>query len=131
LARHGFRRLAVITPYNDDLTKAIAAAASAPRRKIVAAHGMGITVNVELAHPTPDEIVAFARARLGGAKFDGVFVSCTNLPGPLNYAAAFLVCDCSRHCWSSCRCSEPRSARAVTPSSRWRRGSMLAVALTL
>src|SRR5215469_10861200 len=78
LTRHGIRRLAVITPYNEDLTKAVAAAASAPTREIVAAHGMGITVNIKLADPTPDEIVAFSRARLDGEKFDGLFVSCTN-----------------------------------------------------
>jgi maleate isomerase len=78
LARHAFRRLAVITPYNEDLTAAVAAAASAPGREVVAAHGMGITVNVELADPAPEDIVAFARDRLDGARFDGLFVSCTN-----------------------------------------------------
>lgn len=78
LSSMGARRLAIITPYNEDLTAAVAAAAAAPGREVVAAHGMGITVNVALADPTPDEIVAFAADRLADADFDGMFVSCTN-----------------------------------------------------
>jgi maleate isomerase len=78
LGRYAFRRLAVITPYNEDLTKAVAAAVSAPDRQVVAARGMGITVNVALADPTPEDIVAFAKTKLAGIKFDGIFVSCTN-----------------------------------------------------
>lgn len=77
LERQAARRLAVITPYNEDLTKSVAAAVSAAR-EIVCAYGMGIEDNVALADPTPDEIVAFTRARLAGKAFDGIFVSCTN-----------------------------------------------------
>jgi maleate isomerase len=39
---------------------------------------MGITDNVALADPTPADIVAFAREKLAGKSFDGLFVSCTN-----------------------------------------------------
>ncbi|HTN65578.1 MAG TPA: aspartate/glutamate racemase family protein [Burkholderiaceae bacterium] len=77
LNRQGARRLAVITPYNEDLTNSVASAVSAGRQ-IVCAYGMGITNNVALADPSPDEIVAFARHKLAGKSFDGVFVSCTN-----------------------------------------------------
>ena len=77
LERQAARRLAVITPYNEDLTKSVASAVSAGR-EIVCAYGMGIEDNVALADPTPAEIVAFARARLAGKSFDGIFVSCTN-----------------------------------------------------
>lgn len=72
------RRVAVITPYNEDLTASVAKALEGSGREIVAAHGMGITVNIELADPTPDEIVEFARTKLAGVSFDTVFVSCTN-----------------------------------------------------
>ncbi len=72
------RRIAVITPYNEDLTQSVAAAVATHGREIVAAHGMGITVNVELADPDPDAIVGFARERLAGVAFDTLFVSCTN-----------------------------------------------------
>ncbi len=77
LDRQAARRLAVITPYNEDLTSSVAAAVAAGR-EIVCAHGMGITSNVALADPTPADIIAFAREKLAGKKFDGVFVSCTN-----------------------------------------------------
>jgi maleate isomerase len=77
LARQAARRLAVITPYNEDLTRSVAAAVAAGR-EIVCAHGMGIEDNVALADPTPADIVAFARERLAGKTFDGIFVSCTN-----------------------------------------------------
>lgn len=78
LDARGFKKLAVITPYIDDLTQAVAGAAANANRKIVAAHGMGIDVNVELATPTPSEIVSFAVDRLHGVEMDGLFVSCTN-----------------------------------------------------
>ena len=74
----GFRRIAIITPYVEDLTRAVADAVRSPTREVAAAHGMGIDVNVALADPMPDDIVAFAETRLRGASFDGIFVSCTN-----------------------------------------------------
>ncbi len=77
LDSNGARRLAVLTPYNDDLTQSVASAVSAGR-EIVCAYGMGITENFALATPTPDDIVAFARQRLRGERYDAVFVSCTN-----------------------------------------------------
>jgi len=78
LTRAGAKKVALITPYNEDLTRSVATALAGEGREIVAAHGMGITVNVELCDPTPAEIVAFAREKLAGAQFDTLFVSCTN-----------------------------------------------------
>lgn len=78
LRRHGAERIAVITPYNEDLTTSVAKAVQIEGREIVAAHGMGITDNVALADPTPEEIVAFAVEKLSGSEFDLLFVSCTN-----------------------------------------------------
>ena len=78
LDRRGFRNIAVITPYIEELTAAVAGAASTPARKVVAAYGMGIDVNVELATPSPEDIVDFAARCLGAQSFDGIFVSCTN-----------------------------------------------------
>ncbi|WP_320178922.1 aspartate/glutamate racemase family protein [Roseovarius pacificus] len=74
----GARRIAVLTPYNDDLTRAVARATVSSQREVVAAYGMGITDNVALADPTPRDILKFAKATLSGTKFDGLFVSCTN-----------------------------------------------------
>jgi len=78
LDRRGFRNIAVITPYIEELTAAVAGAASTSARKVVAAYGMGIDVNVELATPSPEDIVDFAARCLGAQSFDGIFVSCTN-----------------------------------------------------
>jgi len=72
------RRIALITPYIDDLTQAVAKALEGDGREVIAAHGMGITVNVELADPSPEEIVEFARSKLKGKSFDTLFVSCSN-----------------------------------------------------
>ena len=71
-------RIAVITPYNEDLTRSVVAAIKKDKREIVAACGMGITVNVELSDPTPENIVLFAKEKLKGLTFDTLFVSCTN-----------------------------------------------------
>jgi maleate isomerase len=82
LERRGFRRIAVITPYIEDLTQAVAKAVCSPTRMVVSAHGMGIDLNVALADPTPNDIVEFAQASLRQSlrhrSFDGIFVSCTN-----------------------------------------------------
>jgi maleate isomerase len=72
------RKMAVIAPYNEDLTRSVVAALKSDNREIVAAHGMGITINVELSDPTPEDIVRFAKEKLKGVSFDTLFVSCTN-----------------------------------------------------
>ena len=74
----GWRRIAVITPYNEDLTNTVAQAAAGEDREVVATHGMGITDDVALAGPTPTQIVKFAEEKLNCLSFDGLFVSCTN-----------------------------------------------------
>ncbi len=77
LQRRKASKVAVITPYNEDLTQSVASAV-ATRTGVVCAHGMGITDNVALADPTPEQIVEFARERLRGQSFDCLFASCTN-----------------------------------------------------
>lgn len=72
------QRLAVITPYVEDLTLSVARAAESTNRRVVAAVGMGISDNVKLCEPTPEEIVEFSRESLAGADFDLLLVSCTN-----------------------------------------------------
>jgi maleate isomerase len=72
------RRIAIITPYVEDLTQSVAAALENDERKIVAAHGMGINVNARIAGQEPEQIVRFATEKLRGLSFDTLFVSCTN-----------------------------------------------------
>ncbi|MFA7438546.1 aspartate/glutamate racemase family protein [Castellaniella sp.] len=73
-----WRRVAVLTPYNEDLTQAVATAVTGGSRRLVCAYGMNITDNEALATPTPADIVDFAKKVLSGQRFDGLFVSCTN-----------------------------------------------------
>lgn len=77
LHRVNARKVAVLTPYNVDLTQSVANAV-ADARDIVGAFGMGITDNVCLADPTPKEIYQFAEEHLGALDFDAIFISCTN-----------------------------------------------------
>lgn len=78
LRRRDLGTVAVITPYIESLTEAVGRTVGESGMEVVAAHGMGIDVNVALADPTPGDIAEFARARLDGVTFDGLFVSCTN-----------------------------------------------------
>jgi len=71
-------RLAVITPYVEELTQSVANAATSGGRELVVAAGMGISDNVKLAEPTPREIVDFAHSHLAEQSFDILLVSCTN-----------------------------------------------------
>jgi maleate isomerase len=77
LKRANARRVAVLTPYNEDLTQSVARAIS-DGREIVGAFGMGITDNVKLADPTPKEIYQFGEEKLRDLDFDTIFISCTN-----------------------------------------------------
>lgn len=78
IGRRGWRRIAVVTPYIDALTRTIAASLRQSGFEVPVAAGMGIAVNIELADPTPEEIADFVQARIGAVVVDGVFVSCTN-----------------------------------------------------
>lgn len=82
-ARESLKRLnassiAVITPYVDELNKTIKEGLEGGGLEVVAIHGMGIEVNVEIAAVAPEKIAAFAIHKLKGLKADAVFVSCTN-----------------------------------------------------
>ena len=72
-------RIAVLTPYIDELNQRIKASLEADGVEVVAIHGMGISVNFDLALVQPWGIVQFARERLGTRlRADALFVSCTN-----------------------------------------------------
>lgn len=77
----GWSRVAVVTPYIDELTGTIAASLRENGLTVVAAGGMGISDNIALADPTPEDITAFARTVVAKQHVDGIFVSCTNFRG--------------------------------------------------
>lgn len=78
LERRELRRVAVLTPYVEELTRSIGKSLEEQGFEVVAAHGMNIDVNFQLAQPSPADIVDFAKESLAGVEADGVFVSCTN-----------------------------------------------------
>ena len=72
------KSVAVITPYVDDINASIKRGLEEEGFRVPAIHGMGIDVNIELATPTPEEILSFATESLEGIEADILFVSCTN-----------------------------------------------------
>lgn len=73
------RRVAVLTPYIEDLNVRIKASVEDDGIEVASIHGMGISVNFNLALVEPVEILAFAREKLGATPaVDALFISCTN-----------------------------------------------------
>jgi len=73
------KAIAVLTPYVEELNKRIKTSVEADGMEVVAIHGMGITVNFDLARVEPTQIVEFARLKLGTKPpADALFISCTN-----------------------------------------------------
>lgn len=72
-------RLAVLTPYVDDITAHVVAGRQREGYEIVCAAGMGIEQNFDIARVGEDDLLAFAEQHLRGVDFDMLFVSCTNL----------------------------------------------------
>jgi maleate isomerase len=84
LREAGGARVAVATPYIDELSERVAEELTRGGLDVVALHGMGIVANRDIGRVAPEEIVAFARSSLATVDADCVFVSCTN----------FRVMDC-------------------------------------
>ena len=75
----GASRVAVITPYVDELNERIQASIEAEDMEVSSMSGMGISNNFDIASVTPDEIVDFVRERVGTRlRGDALFLSCTN-----------------------------------------------------
>lgn len=74
------KRVAVITPYIDELNQKIRASIEAEGIEVSAMHGMGISNNSDIAAVTPDEIRDFVTSKLGPrVPGEALFLSCTNL----------------------------------------------------
>jgi maleate isomerase len=81
IARCAPKRVAVITPYIDELNRRIRDGFEGQGLNVVHLAGMGLTNNYTIAMVPPARIVAFAAEQLAGLEFDLLFVSCTNLRG--------------------------------------------------
>lgn len=78
IERQTGKRVAVLTPYVDELNQAIKAGLQRRGLTVVHIAELGITDNFAICNVTPREIVAFAERELAGVDFDQLFVSCTN-----------------------------------------------------
>ncbi len=71
-------RVAVFTPYTEDLTQCVASALAEAGYPPVRAAGMSIRSNLEIGSVTPAEIASFVESRISGSAPDCAFLSCTN-----------------------------------------------------
>ena len=74
----GPRKVAVFTPYIEDLTRSIAGCLAAAGYPPVKEAGMGIRANLDIGRVTPAEIISFVESQICGIRPDCVFLSCTN-----------------------------------------------------
>ena len=72
------QRIAVLTPYVEDLTTSIARCISESGYSIVKAAGMGITENLGIGRVSPAQIIDFVESQMKGITADCLFLSCTN-----------------------------------------------------
>jgi maleate isomerase len=74
----GPRKIAIFTPYIEDLTSSIGASLAEAGFPPLKTAGMGIRANLEIGRVTPAEIVAFVESQVVGCAADCIFLSCTN-----------------------------------------------------
>jgi maleate isomerase len=72
------RKVAVFTPYREELTRTVAECVTEAGYQLGTVAGMGILANREIGQVTPGEIVEFVDSRMAGAAVDCIFLSCTN-----------------------------------------------------
>ncbi len=75
----GVKRIAVFTPYIDELNQTIQSCLEEEGFEVLSIQGMGITVNFDIGVVSPEEILAFARERFKDPEADALFFSCTNM----------------------------------------------------
>ncbi|MFE7423365.1 hypothetical protein [Rhodococcus sp. NPDC057529] len=79
LAESGHQKVAVLTPYVDELNVKIKSSVEAAGVDVVEIEGLGITDNHGLAEPTPSEIANRAIALIRRTNPAMLFISCTNV----------------------------------------------------
>jgi len=71
-------RVAVFTPYAEELTSSVTRCVTKAGFKIACTQGMGLIDNGDIGRVTPDQITNFVREKMAGISADCVFLSCTN-----------------------------------------------------
>jgi maleate isomerase len=74
----GPRRVAVFTPYEEELTLTVAQCVVDAGYTVAKTAGMGIRSNRDIGRVTANEIVEFVDAQIEGVDADCIFLSCTN-----------------------------------------------------
>lgn len=78
--RHvGASRVAVLTPYVDELTDAVSRGIRGAGFTVAVSAGMSVVDPFALAEISPGEIMEFVSERVANVSFDTLFLSCTNL----------------------------------------------------
>jgi maleate isomerase len=72
------RKLAVFTPYIEDLTASVARSLAEAGYPAIQATGMGIQANLDIGRVQPSEIVSFVLNQINRIAPDCIFLSCTN-----------------------------------------------------
>jgi maleate isomerase len=71
-------KVAVFTPYREELTRTVAECVTEAGYQLGPVAGMGILANREIGQVMPEEIVEFVESRMEDAAVDCIFLSCTN-----------------------------------------------------
>ncbi len=73
------KRVAIVTPYVDELNSRIRESVEAEGIAVSAIHGMGISNNFDIGTVTPEQIYDFVQSRIGPrVPGEALFLSCTN-----------------------------------------------------
>lgn len=72
------RKLAVFTPYVEDLTASVGRSLAEGGYPPVKTAGMGMQANLDIGRVSPEAILSFVEDQLAGIAPDCVFLSCTN-----------------------------------------------------
>jgi maleate isomerase len=120
-------RVAIFTPYGEELTRSVANCVVEGGHKMVKAAGMGILDNREIGRVSPDEIVKFVEGRMVGVSADCLFLSCTNwravaATGRLRKLLGLPVLSSNQACIDEVllAMNHPASVICDTPRSPWR-----------
>lgn len=81
LGEIGAKRIAVVTPYVDELNERIERSLRDDGFDVERIVGLGISDNFAIAEVQPEAIVEFCRRSLAGLSADALFISCTNFRG--------------------------------------------------
>lgn len=74
----GAKKIAVLTPYREELTRTVTQCVLEGGYSVVHSAGMGLLENREIGEVPPETIIAFVESQMRGVHADCLFLSCTN-----------------------------------------------------